>query len=1019
MVWEKLRFLTGTFVYAFVGAVFAAQEVPQTMTFDGRAFGNSEATVPMLDTISTKIQILTPAQDCVLYEETQSIDTRPTNGYFTIQIGSAISDPKRTGYDSNLAMNKIFANSTTSVAGKKVSDGSACTYNPASGDKRYVRLQMTPAADGVTRSISPNMPLDSVPNSMVAETIQGLAPADLVRVNTTGSTVLSQANAENIFSSTNYPNLVNLLSVAPTSYVRTGTNGSATLPSVSGNPATGLTAGQIWYDSVANVIKYYDGTTKTLGTSSGLSSVGLTLPAMFTVTGSPLTANGSIAATLANQNANLVFAGPASGMAAAPTFRAIAAADLPTTGTAGMYQNGGNSFGAAATLGTNDANTFAVKTNNIARMSFDTSGNVSMGTGFLNITTPTSGNIEVLKLGNSNAGGNAAALGFYVNSAKQSEIYSFDNNLTFNLATASGTMLWRSNGVTKMAMDTDGNLGIGTTLPSVPLEVNKSVSSGITNALFIKNGATQSLNNGVRLSFGNDNSSTAAIPNSYIQSVTTTGAGVNPTSLQFGLWNGSASVEAFRIQPNGNVGVGTAVPAVTLDVAGGAAIGKTGAATSTAAITNVATTLLGMDTSNYPAAGYLMLENEIVSYTGVSGTDFTGLTRGRFGTTAAAHGTINPYSIPFLVKGINTAPVMLATSQGSVGIGTATPATALDVVTTTAGGGINIRNTGAGSYARLSLLNDQNSQSRSLELDYVGSALGFTPYFNSRRGEQGVIGTIGNYPLSLVSGNTMRMTLDGNGNVGVGTSLPHNTFSVSPVLYASSLVQQASQSGNTVTGVGTNFTAALIGSELVYANGVSGGTITAVGSTTSLTVSTTQTVGSNFFTVNKYGLEVTSSGNVGVGTTSPSAALDVATTGANSAIIVPRDSTANRPTGVEGMIRYNTTTTNFEGYQGSSWKRLPASNDVTCSSASQTGVAGTGAVCIRTTDGKTCIQSVGAGTWSCNTPTGWTGDGAWQCTISYSTGYIAVCIRVDDGHTCYSVPGGGSWTCSTPTTWGF
>ena len=65
------------------------------------------------------------------------------------------------------------------------------------------------------------------------------------------------------------------------------------------------------------------------GGSGTVTSVGLSLPAEFTVSGSPVTGSGTLTAAKANQNANLVYAGPASGSAAAPAFRALASADLP------------------------------------------------------------------------------------------------------------------------------------------------------------------------------------------------------------------------------------------------------------------------------------------------------------------------------------------------------------------------------------------------------------------------------------------------------------------------------------------------------------------------------------------------------------------------------------------------------------------------------------------------------------------------------------------------------------------
>lgn len=64
-----------------------------------------------------------------------------------------------------------------------------------------------------------------------------------------------------------------------------------------------------------------------------VSSVALTAPSIFSVSGSPITTSGTLALALATQSANLMFAGPASGSAASPTFRSLVAADLPLATT--------------------------------------------------------------------------------------------------------------------------------------------------------------------------------------------------------------------------------------------------------------------------------------------------------------------------------------------------------------------------------------------------------------------------------------------------------------------------------------------------------------------------------------------------------------------------------------------------------------------------------------------------------------------------------------------------------------
>jgi hypothetical protein len=65
------------------------------------------------------------------------------------------------------------------------------------------------------------------------------------------------------------------------------------------------------------------------GFGGSVTSVALSLPSIFSVTGSPVTESGTLTGTLATQSANRVFAGPLSGADAAPTFRTLVAADMP------------------------------------------------------------------------------------------------------------------------------------------------------------------------------------------------------------------------------------------------------------------------------------------------------------------------------------------------------------------------------------------------------------------------------------------------------------------------------------------------------------------------------------------------------------------------------------------------------------------------------------------------------------------------------------------------------------------
>lgn len=140
--------------------------------------------------------------------------------------------------------------------------------------------------------------------------------------------------------------------------VQGGTDKRVTLADIANTAAgllpTGGLAGQVLIkESSAN----YDTGWATVSGIGTVTSVALALPiSVFAVSGSPVTAAGTLTGSFQTQVANRVFAGPATGADAVPTFRALASADFPIiglaqggTGAALTASNGGIFYSNATT----------------------------------------------------------------------------------------------------------------------------------------------------------------------------------------------------------------------------------------------------------------------------------------------------------------------------------------------------------------------------------------------------------------------------------------------------------------------------------------------------------------------------------------------------------------------------------------------------------------------------------------------------------------------------------------------
>lgn len=105
-----------------------------------------------------------------------------------------------------------------------------------------------------------------------------------------------------------------------------------------------------------------------------VTSVGLSMPSVFTVGNSPVTNNSTIYVDLATQAANKVFAGPASGAAAQPGFRSLVAADLPTGATGYIQNNAVNNV-----FATGQAASFDITGSGEMNGDFKVNGNIGIG----------------------------------------------------------------------------------------------------------------------------------------------------------------------------------------------------------------------------------------------------------------------------------------------------------------------------------------------------------------------------------------------------------------------------------------------------------------------------------------------------------------------------------------------------------------------------------------------------------------------------------------------------------------
>ncbi len=149
---------------------------PQTFTYQGQLLDSTGA--PVSHNVDLIFQIYNPAGTCLLYEEKYLAQNfLSSGGNFSVQVGSELTNTKRTANDPGLSMAQIFSNQAVAIRSTGAANCSA-GYTPSANDNR--RLKVSVVGPNGTDVLSPDQILGSSPFAVTAQTLQGKQPGDFI-----------------------------------------------------------------------------------------------------------------------------------------------------------------------------------------------------------------------------------------------------------------------------------------------------------------------------------------------------------------------------------------------------------------------------------------------------------------------------------------------------------------------------------------------------------------------------------------------------------------------------------------------------------------------------------------------------------------------------------------------------------------------------------------------------------------------------------------------------------------------
>ena len=532
----------------------------------------------------------------------------------------------------------------------------------------------------------------------------------------------------------------------------------------------------------------------------------------------------------------------------------------------------------------NISNYLRLDTNGSEKLRINSAGNVGIGT-----TSPQSGGGSAKWLSLNGTAAYSGGVVYTIGSTTKAYSYFESDYLKQQAQTGFGQKFIVNGTNTAMTILSGGNVGIGTTSPGRPLTINSDTShrairilendSGneswdigvdVDGDLNFFNSADTSpsvtfLDNG-NVGIGTANplnklfvsANTAGDYAAFIENTNSTnGYGLvartaNTGTSSYAFAARAASSDIFVVRADGNVGIGTTSPSSRLTVQ------AAGSQTTQRAIT--------IFHNNTLAGGYASIGAQYTATNGYIDSEI------RFGSETL-NGACSFMSFATgcnntITQGSNSERMRID-SSGNVGIGTTSPSQKLHINNSTAS---------SASYAKFS-----NAQTGTTTAD------GFDVGVNT--GTEAIIWQRENSNLLFATNNTERIRITSGGNVGIGTTNPTFLLQVqgTPPVNNGALINARNSAA---TATNTTFGG-------IYFNSSPGNDFS-IGKSNVNTVTTLSfRNGNNGVSL----MDITPSGNVGIGTTSPAVQLELGDNTADEKLRL-----TGAASGKPLMTFYNTTT---------------------------------------------------------------------------------------------------------------